>query len=109
MKELVFHYWCDNSAAKHPRHTVEGDTLLVHSPAKNEVVEVDLCETCQGKLSYADVRNLADTLGREQTPDEINPALCCPIVGCDRTNKPFKNAAGRARHLTRVHPEYEQV
>lgn len=108
MKEMVFHFWCDNPAAKHPKRSVEGDTLLVFSPAKQHVVEVDVCEVCQKKISLADAQTLADTFGREQTPDEINPALCCPISGCPRSIKPFKNVGGRTRHLTTRHPEYEQ-
>lgn len=107
MKEAVFHYWCDNRAAKHPPRTIEGDTLLVYSPSKEKVVEVDVCETCQQKLTFAVAQELADTYGRDQTPNGIDPALCCPLPDCKRSNQPFKDKAGRARHLTRAHPEYE--
>jgi hypothetical protein len=109
MKELLIKYWCDNQAAKHPPRTVEGDTVLVYDIKKAEVREVDVCEPCLTGMTVPQMQDLVNTFGREQTSVETDPALCCPLPDCDRSNKPFKNPAGRARHLTRVHPEYQAV
>lgn len=107
-KELVIRYWCDNKAAKHPPRTVEGDTLLVYSPEKEQVLEIEICDSCLSKISHVQMQELVNTYGREQTPDEVSLDLLCPVVGCKRSTEPFKDKAGRTRHLTRVHPEFDQ-
>lgn len=105
-REIAVLYWCDNNAAKHPPRSTPGDTVLVYSRDRAEVVEIELCDPCLSTITDAQMQEIAKVFGREQTPLEVDPALACPVVGCKRSTKPFKDSAGRRRHLTRVHPEW---
>lgn len=102
---IEFHYYCDNyKAAKHPQRT-PGDTVMLWAPAKEAVVEVEVCEDCQSTLTIPEAAALADAFGRPPTPAEEDPDLVCPL-GCNNS-RPFKDKGGRTRHMTRMHPEWE--
>jgi hypothetical protein len=104
-KVMRFDYYCDNRDA-HKANTVPADTVLVYSPKQEQVVELEACDDCLG-LGFNSVTDLADRYGREIKP-ETDPALACPIADCSRNKKPFKDKGGLTRHLTRIHPEYDQ-
>ena len=105
---IAFHYYCDNGkAAKHLPRTVEGDTVLVYSPKQEQTVELDVCDECLSHLTYPEVTALADVLGREIVAPEFDPELVCPH-GC-QNSMPFKNKAGKTRHMTRKHPGDEEA
>lgn len=105
-RELVIKYWCDNKSAKHPPRTVEGDTILVYSREKGEVVELEICDACLSKITDAEMQILATTFGRQQDPEEIDIDRLCPVMGCKKAGKPFADKAGKNRHMTRVHPDW---
>ena len=102
-KEIYVRFWCDNPA--HPPRTAEADTITVWLEQREERVEVEVCDDCLKTLAYAEVMDLAEQFGRAPTPPEEDPMLVCPHVECPRHTKPFKDSAGRQRHLTRVHNE----
>lgn len=102
---MTFTYFCDNGkVAKHLPMTVEGDTVLVYSPKQEKVVEMEICDPCLDVLRLPEISALADEMGREITEPDIDPLLVCPY-GCNGS-RPFKNPAGRTRHLTRKHPDW---
>lgn len=106
-KVLEFHYYCDNfKAAEHQPRTVEGDTVLVYSPKKGQVVELDLCGECLGLLTLPEIDVLADSLGREIADPEVDASLVCPY-GC-QDGRPFKSKGGLNHHMTRKHPDHEK-
>lgn len=106
-KVLEFHYYCDNfKAAEHQPQAVEGDTVLVYSPKKRHVVELDICEECLGLLTLPEIDVLADDLGREISEPGQDTSLVCPY-GC-QDSRPFKSIGGKNHHMTRKHPEHMQ-
>lgn len=107
-RELVLKYWCDNKAADHPKRTVEGDTILVYDRTHGEVREIELCDDCLSTITDHQMQEVVSVYGREQTDGVDSMMLVCPVVGCKRSTVPFKDAAGRRRHLTRMHPEFDQ-
>lgn len=100
---VEFHYYCDRKAAKHPPRSVEGETLLVWQRQKEELVEIDICEDCQIKLTDAEAQEIAVNFGRKPVTPEEDPELTCPF-GCNH-GMPFKNRSGRGRHMAAAHPQ----
>jgi hypothetical protein len=106
-KEMVIHYWCDNAkVAGHLPRSTEGDTIMVYDRQHMKVVEIDICDPCLSDMTDSQMQALAITLGRDPVVPELDPELCCPLIECSRHLKPFKDKAGKARHMTRTHPEW---
>lgn len=101
---ITVNYFCDRKAAKHPQNTVEGETLLVWQRQKEMLIQIDVCEPCQGRLTDAEAQELALLYGREPISPEEDPELVCPF-GCQH-GKPYKSAAGKGRHMQSAHPEW---
>lgn len=104
MRWIRFEYYCDNEAAGHQQMTVVADTLLVYSPKAQQVVELDVCDECLVGITHEEMVVLADKFGREIVDPSQDPELTCPL-GC-QNGRPFKDAAGKKRHMTRKHPEF---
>lgn len=104
MKVIAFHYYCDNRDAGHPPQTIEGDTVLVYSPKHEQVLELDLCDTCLGELTLPNLTALADSWGREISEPEVDTDLICPF-GCN-DSRPYKSIGGKRHHMTRKHPDW---
>lgn len=104
-REIRFEYYCDNKAAKHPSRTASADTIMVYSPKHQAVRELEVCDPCLDHLTHREVTDLVDRFGREIAEPEFDPELVCPL-GCNHGH-PFKNRAGRTRHMTTKHPDWE--
>lgn len=96
-------YYCDRTAARHAPFSTPADTLTVYQRQKRKLVEIDICEACQSRLTDAEAQEIALTKGRDLTVPELDPDLLCPH-GCNK-HKPYKSQASLERHLARKHPE----
>lgn len=100
---VEIHYYCDRKAAKHKPKTAVGETLLVWQREKERLMEIDICDPCQTKLTDVEVQEIALNFGREPVTPEQDPELACPF-GCNN-GRPFKSKSGKSRHMTVTHPD----